>query len=184
MNNLMTNHIWLPYTKLFVLGYYCLLRVSELTCGRHPILAKNVTAAINKLKIQVTLLSSKTHRQCDKKQVIRFPDPDEEEDTFRWLNTRYCPFTIVNNYIQIRNASDHPEEPFFVFGTNTPVKEGHFRRILKKLIKAAGYSSDSFNTHSFRIGRANHLMYKLNFAVDRIKLKGRWVSDAIWKYFR
>lgn len=84
----------------------------------------------------------------------------------------------------MRQAADHPNEPFFVFKSNLPVKEGHFRRILKKLVKDAGYDQGAYNTHSFRIGRANHLMFKLNFAVDRIKLKGRWISDAIWKYFR
>lgn len=172
------------YKAMFVLGYYCLLRVSELTSGKHPILAKNVTAAKNKLKIQVTLLTSKTHRLRDRKQVIRFPDPDEEVDAFKWLNTKYCPFTIIDDYIHMRQAADYPNEPFFVFNNNIPVKEGHFRRILKQVIKEANYEVDKFNTHSFRIGRANHLMFKLNFAVDRIKLKGRWTSDSIWKYFR
>lgn len=172
------------YKAMFVLGYYCLLRVGELTSGRHPILAKNVITGRNKLKIQVTLTSSKTHTRSQKHQVIRFPDPDEEQDTFKWLNTKYCPFTIIENYRRVRDLIDSPGEQFFVFKTNIPVREGHFRRVLKRMIQLAGYNAQKYNAHLFRIGRANHLKFKLLFTVDRIKLKGRWLSDAIWKYFR
>lgn len=172
------------YKAMFVMGFYCLLRVSKLTSGRHPILAKNVIAAHNKLKIQVTLESSKTHTRREKKQVIRFPDQDEEADAFKWINTKYCPFTILQKFIEVRDQIAQGSEQFFVFKNNIPIKEGQFRRVLKKLIKLAGYNADSYNTHSFRIGRANHLMYKLNFSVSRIQLKGRWISGAIWNYFR
>lgn len=172
------------YKAMYVLGFYCLLRVSELTSGAHPILAKNVIAARNKLKKQVTLVTSKSHTIRGKKQVIRFPDPDEEDDAFKWLNTKYCPFTILDDYIRKREEMASNQEQFFIFRSNLPVKEGNFRRILKRMIQQAGYDVRQYNTHSFWIGRANHLLYKLNFNIDRIKLKGRWSSDSIWKYFR
>lgn len=172
------------YKAMFTLAFYGLLRVSELTSGRHPILAKNVIAAKNKLKIQITLESSKTHTPAQKKQVIRFPDQDEEEDCFKWLNTKYCPFTIVENYISMREAIATEKEQFFIFKNNIPIKEGSFRRTLKKLLIKANFNAENYNTHSFRIGRANHLMYRMNFSVDRIQLKGRWASGAIWNYFR
>lgn len=172
------------YKAMFVLAFYCLLRVSELTSGRHPILAKNVIVAKNKLKIQMTLETSKTHTVAQKRQVIRFPDPDEEGDCFKWLNTKYCPFTIVEHYIALRDKEAADQEQFFVFRDNSPIKEGHFRRILKKLLRQINLDTEQYNTHSFRIGRANHLMYKMNFTVDRIRLKGRWSSGAVWKYFR
>lgn len=172
------------YKAMFVLAFYCLLRVSELTSGRHPIMARNVIAAKNKLKIQVTLESSKTHTKAQRLQVIRFPDPDEENDCFRWLNTKYCPFTIVQKYIELRENTADGNEQFFTFKGNTPIKEGQFRRTLKKLLIMANFNAEQYNTHSFRIGRANHLRYKMNFSVDRIQLKGRWASGAIWAYFR
>lgn len=121
------------YKAMFVLAFYCLLRVSELTSGRHPILANYVIAAKNKLKIQITLKSSKTHTQAQREQVIRFPDPDEETDCFKWLNTKYCPFTIVENYISMREDMVKDSEQFFIFRNNMPIKEGQFRRTLKKL---------------------------------------------------
>lgn len=137
------------YKAMFVLAFYCLLRVSELTSGRHPILARNVIAAKNKLKIQITLNSSKTHTRAQNKQVIRFPDPDEEEDCFKWLNTKYCPFTIVEKYMSMREDIADDREQFFIFKDNIPIKEGNFRGVLKKLLINANFNADQFNTHSF-----------------------------------
>lgn len=173
------------YRAMFTLGYFCLLRVSELTTGRHPILAKDVSAARNKLKIQVKLRTSKTHNLSNRPQVIRYPDPDEEAEALKLLGSRHCPFTIIEQFISLRGEYVEDGDPFFTYKEGIPIKERQFRKVLKETIREAGYSNvDQFNTHSFRIGRANNLWNNLKLSLDRIKQKGRWLSDIIWNYFR
>ena len=68
-----------PYLEIlfitcFLLAYYGLMRVGELTEGSHTLKAKDVhkTSAHDKQKIMIVLHSSKTHTIADPPQTIKF----------------------------------------------------------------------------------------------------------------
>ena len=60
---LFSNHWYLEilYKTLFIIVYYGLFRVGELTLGQHTVWAKNVHIGINKEKILLMLYTSKMH---------------------------------------------------------------------------------------------------------------------------
>ena len=57
----MQPYLLITHRTLFVLAYYGLFRIGELSKGDHPIKACDVHVAVNKLKILIYLRSSKTH---------------------------------------------------------------------------------------------------------------------------
>ena len=59
------------YKTLFLTMYFGLLRVSEVTSGGHPILAKDVQIAANKKKFLLILRTSKTYWKNSKPQLIK-----------------------------------------------------------------------------------------------------------------
>ena len=64
-------YLSLMYHTLFSTAYLGLFRVSELTEGQHPVLAKDVHIASNKRKLLFILRSSKTHGRWAKPQLIK-----------------------------------------------------------------------------------------------------------------
>ena len=64
-------YLQLMYMALFTSAYYGLLRIGEVAQSPHVLLAKNVHVGINKKKILFILLSSKTHNEGDKPQLIK-----------------------------------------------------------------------------------------------------------------
>ena len=62
-------YLCIMYKSIFLLGYYGLMRVGELTSGTHPVRAKDIRVATNKNKILLILYSSKTHgKSLDRKK--------------------------------------------------------------------------------------------------------------------
>ena len=53
----------------------------------------------------------------------------------------------------------------------------------KKSIKKLNLDCRLYNTHSFRIGRCSDLL-KMGVPIEKIKLMGRWKSNAVFKYVR
>ena len=65
-----------------------------------------------------------------------------------------CPFHILKEYAKERPEADGPEEQYFVFADNSPVKPANVRNILKDMLYKAGLDHTLYGMHSFRIGRA------------------------------
>ena len=59
------------YKAIFLLGYYGLMRVGELTLSKHVMKGANVHVALNRRKILIVLYSSKTHTSAMRPQKIR-----------------------------------------------------------------------------------------------------------------
>ena len=125
------------YRAIVSTGYHGLLRVGELTTGAHPILCCNVITAKNKRKIQIILRSSKTHSESDLPQKITIVSVDRMDTAIN-----YCPFKLINEYIEVRPKYLTDEEHFFVFSDRHPVKSAQLRRVLKASIKAIGLNQD------------------------------------------
>jgi len=54
---------------------------------------------------------------------------------------------------------------------------------MQDILHMAGYSPKSFNTHSFRIGRATDMALE-GCSDQQIKLAGRWKSYAFKDYIK
>ena len=184
------NQISQPYlgslhSALLMAGYFGLLRVGELTAGEHPILAKDVHIGENKKKILFVLRTSKTHWTDVSPQFVKIASrkanvmvkPEEQYDT------GFCPFKIINNYIERRPQIKDNKEQFFIFSDGSPVKPTHMRNVLKNLLIKGGFNSKLYGTHSLRIGRASDLR-KMNLSVETIKNLGRWSSNSVFLYLK
>ena len=82
------------YQALFALGYYGLMRVSELTKSDHVIKACNIHIAKNKDKILIVLHSSKTHSKANRPQKIKITS-NRCERTGSYFTQELLPVQIV-----------------------------------------------------------------------------------------
>ena len=165
------------FKAMFVSVYYGLLRAGEIATGPHVILAENVSIGTNKDKILFLLRTSKTHDISCKPQLVKITRASGT------AQARFCPFKILNDYIECRPPARNAREQFFVFSDNSPVKPDHVRNLLKILLTRNQFNPQLYSLHSFRIGRCSDLL-KLGLSVKTIKHLGRWKSNAVFRYLR
>ena len=169
------------YRTAFVLGYYGLFRVSEITQTKsgHAVKAIDVHSAQNCQKLLFILHSSKTHGRNSKPQEIKIEAlPHACSD-----KRHHCPFIIINSYMRLRGGFVNEMENFLVFRDHSPLRAPEFRRVLKLCLSRLGLDSKLYDTHSFRGGRATDML-KMNYTVEEIKKLGRWRSNAVYKYLQ
>ena len=165
------------YKCIFILGYYGLLRISELV-GCHAVKARDAHISEEKRKILMLLHTSKTHGRNKKPQEIRIA-ADKKGGT----RMQYNPIDITIEFAKSRGSYVTPNEHFFAFRNNSPVKPRQVRSMLAKCLKNLGLNHKLYSVHSFRIGRATDLM-KHGVSVEKIKYLGRWRSNAVYNYIR
>ena len=182
LNNIFNKQAYLLilYRTLFLLAYYGLMRVGELTSGDHPILAKDVHSARNKNKILLLLRSSKTHGKESRPQEIKI---EANETEYNKKKHYFCPFKSLNEFLDFRGNYTELDEPLFIFRDGTAVKPANFRKTLKTALRLLNLDADLYDTHSFRIGRATDLL-KFGHHIEKIKKIGRWKSNAVYNYLR
>ena len=168
---------------MFALGYYGLFRVGELTHSQHVIKAKNVHMGQNKEKMLIILLTSKTHGKESYPQKVRIVS-NLSGKTLGHRNRFFCPFRLVNDYIQARGyAFLEDEEQFFIYRDGSPVLPSHARQTLRNMLKNLGLHETLYDMHSFRIGRASD-MIKYGASIEEVKIAGRWKSSCVYRYIR
>lgn len=165
------------YKAAFIMGYYGLLRIGELSQGPHVLLAKNVHIGQNKNKILLILESSKTHNKSDKPQLIKITgtlvNSEKKADC--------CPFTIIKEFVDIRPNIKNNSEQFFVLSDRSPLKPTHLAGTLKSMISTLSLNPKFYSVHGIRTGRAGDLL-DLGVSVETIKKLGRWKSNAVFTY--
>ena len=162
------------YLALFSTMYYGLFRISEIANGEHAVKAVNVHEAADKKSFKFTLLSSKTHTRAKRPQEIKIK---------KQSHTRFCPVSMIRDYVKLRPRYKSEHEIFFVFSEGTPVEAHHVRTLLKTIMARLGMNEKNYGTHSFRIGRATDLEHD-GLSISRIKKLGRWRSNAVYNYLR
>ena len=167
---------------LFMVAYYGLMRIGELTLSQHILKAKNVHMAKNKDKLMLVLYSSKTHNKGSKPQKIKLT-ANHIEKSGQYRKRHFCPFKLTREFILVRGDYVSDEEQFFIFRDRSPVTAYHARTILKTVLNNIGLDSNNYGMHSFRIGRTTDLI-KLGYSVDEVKMLGRWRSNVIYKYIK
>ena len=163
------------YCALFSTAYYGLFRVGELTSGSHPVRVGNVHTGRNKKKMLFILESSKTHGKHMRPQSIKITSISSSESHIKRkteCNRNFCPYELINSFIQIRPRYLSRSEPFFIFQDRSPVKPIHMRQILKSMIHNSGFDQDVYNCQRLHIGRASDLL-KMGISVDTIKKTGK-----------
>ena len=169
------------YKAIFVLCYYCMMRVGEVTYSPHVLLAKNVHIAKNKNKLLFLLYSSKTHGKSHRPQKIKITESKSYKVRFF---RHFCPFVTLKSFLKLRGCMYGTEdEHFFIYQDKQMVKATQVTNILKLCIKSIRLDNSLYSIHSFRIGRTSDLI-KLKYPIDVIKRLGRCKSNAVYKYIR
>lgn len=173
------------YKCMFTFAYFGLFRIGEIAKGTHTLLAADGHAFNNrKWVIQLVLRSSKMHNRGDRPQIVRIPNKVDKKEVYGLASTKYCPYTILQNYLKVRGNYAHDEEQFFIFRSGIAVKSDHFRKVLKNIISLAGYQNNFYSTHSFRAGRADDLRMD-GVEIRTIQKIGRWKSEgSLARYFQ
>ena len=175
-------YLELMYKALFVLGYYGLMRVGELTISPHVLRAKDIHIATNKDKILVVLYSSKTHDRLSHPQKIKITS-NHTEKSGSYIHRHFCPFQTVRQFIAVRGDYQDDAEQFFIYRDRSPVSAANARVLLRETLHKIGIDGALYDMHSLRIGRTTDLI-KYNYSIEEVKRMGRWKSNVIYKYIR
>ena len=169
------------YQTIFMLAYYGMFRIGELTLGSHTIKAKDIHIGENKNKILIILYSSKTHGKESVPQRVKISSSKRENIVN--VQKFFCPFKKSREYLAIRGNYESDTDPFFIFQGNIPVEPFHVRKTLKETLSALNLNPKMYKFHGFRAGRATD-MAKFNVPLLKIRSAGRWRSNAVFKYIK
>ena len=168
-------YLKLLYKTIFCVMYYGLLRAGEVSKSPHVIRVHDVHIATNKQKMLLVLYTSKMHGLGNRPQKVSISAIQ------KGFAHHFCPFQLMHAFVNMRGCFNNEEEQFFVFQGGLPVQPQHLRTILKNVLGRLNIDARVFNLHSFRIGRASD-MVKFGYTIEKIKLAGRWKSNAVFKY--
>ena len=152
-----------------------MFRIGEVTASSHVIKACDVHIGVNKPKLIFVLHTSKTHNKSDKPQMVKIVGLQMcSQDPL-------CPFTALNEYLNMRKNYCSQQEQFFVFRDRTPVLPNMYHRLLKDLLIRNRLTFSRYGVHGMCAGRASDLL-QMGVSVDTIKKLGRWKSNAVYTY--
>ena len=185
------------YMTAFLLAYYGLLRVGEITKSEHVIKAVNIHEARTKNKLLIILYTSKTHGLESRPQQIAINGKNtlevsdqgkkstitQKRKQLSYNKGIFCPVEWTKKYIQMRPPIRNDNEQFLIFRDGSNLKAHHMRTLLRKTLENLKLNGTLYDVHSFRIGRATDLS-KAHYSIDHIKRVGRWKSDTVYKYIR
>ena len=184
------------YIAAYLLAYYGLLRVGEITWGPHTIKAVDIHKArmgTPKRRLCLILHSSKTHDKSMPPQKIKIHGcesieitHEQSQESFTIRDKRkqhFCPVEWTQKFIEMRDPIISEDENLFVFRDNSQLEAKHLRNLLREILSGFDLDPSLYDTHSFRIGRATDL-FKSGVDIEKIKHLGRWKSNAVYKYLR
>ena len=169
------------YKSVFVLAYYGLFRIGELTSSQHAIKDKDIHVAENKNKVLIMLYSSKMHGVESNTQQVKIMSPDS--DGFNKRQLFFSPFKIVRRFFDIRGHYDKIGKIFFVFRDGSQLQAEQVRKSLRLTLNSINLDPNLYDTHSWRIGRASDLL-KWGYSLAQIKIWGRWHINVVYWYIR
>ena len=170
------------YRTIFLLGYYGLFRIGELTSGPHPVRAADVHIGINKDKMLFILHTSKTHGYESRPQKIKVVA--NKASPIKTKHRFFCPFCSSREYLALRGNYKTDMDPFFIFRDQQPVTPPHIQKVLKTALKAIRLKPSNYAFQSLRIGHCTEMVTKLKVPISQVKLAGRWRSNVVYKYIR
>lgn len=169
------SHISIDYeklllTSLFSLMYHSLLRISEVTESKynnHNILFNQIKVNKRHTKLNITFKTFKHSTASIPIQVTS-------------QNNGICPVASYLSYIHVRGSF---RGPAFIRQDHTPLTRTYVKQHLDSALSFIGIAHPTYNTHSFRIGKATD-MHSKGHSDSQIQLAGRWKSTAFKKYIK
>ncbi|CAE7534189.1 unnamed protein product [Symbiodinium sp. CCMP2592] len=163
------------------LGFFFLLRVSELVGGNNPKLGLRVKDV--KLYSRGEFLARPPFRGADEVQIVvraSKTDPEGESATrnlFR-SDAAVCPVLATIEFLELRwsEATPHPEEKFFGELTRQDIQTA-----LQTIAASLGEEAQAYTPHSLRFGGAS-AMWAGGMDSYVLRTWGRWNSDAFLAY--
>ena len=172
------------YSALVTSAYYGLLHIGEVSASPHVLLAKNVHVGVNKNKILFIFMTSKTHNEGDKPQMVKITSsPSCNAGGIDQSCTKYCPFHLLKQYIAKRPYSFADSEQFFIFKDRSPLSPSQVLKAFHQSLLKAGLQPHAYTFHCLHSSRASGLLH-LGLSVETIKKVGRWRSNSVFTYLR
>lgn len=91
-----------------------------------------------------------------------------------------CPIQALKDYMSIRPSV---QGPLFIHFYTKPLTKVQVNKVLKKCVLTLGLPTEDYSSHSFRIGAATSAAIQ-GVSEEKIKLMGRWKSNAVNSYIR
>ena len=157
------------FSAMIALGFYALLRVGEMTGSKsrdtHCLFLSDVSLERN--SVSVTFRDFKHNQGQAAVRTIK---------ACKMQNS--CPIYLLRQFLKVRGSIPGP---LFIKVNGAPPYREEVLNWLLAVAKHNQIGSVGINTHSLRIGGATHLA-KLGWSGERIRIFGRWKSDAYKKY--
>lgn len=166
----------LMYKTVMLFMYYGCFRVGEIlvtgNMANHTLRRENIELIIANGQVQSLLLTltSYKHHQGKSCQLKLAKGRIQE----------YCPVDMFIQYV--RHCTGKLGYVFRKLD-GSPVDRSDLVRVLKLCLDLLGIENSRYNCHSFRIGRTTDLAL-VGVPAEKIKLIGRWSSDAYQKYIK
>ena len=162
---------------MYLLMFYGLLRVGEITSKRKADYKKVVNHKEVKLFTKGTRLSSLSLNMNDFKHNL---PTNTVTIKIAGTGTQFCPVTHMLAYLVKRGAN---EGPLFLNSHGKPVSTSYFSAIFRATVVAAGLDPARYKPHCFRIGGTTRYA-ELGYEDSVIQRMGRWKSPAFKRYVR
>lgn len=161
------------FSSAFLLAYFALLRVGEITVSNKN--GPDRVIGINDIEINASG-TVKIRIRMSKTDQLGFGTnieitPSEESVILNEL---------LSEYLRVR---PNFQGPLFCHFDGKFLTAYQFAQMLKKCISQLGIDTNTFKSHSLRIGCATY-MYIKGKSEQNIREKGRWKSDAYKSYIR
>jgi hypothetical protein len=157
----------LMFRAMFLLSFFALLRVSELTAGKNS----SHTLQLADVHIgQQSFITLRSYKHSNKAATI-YLQPRRD---------RLCPISALASFSAVRG---NVKGPFFASPSGIGVSRACFSTVLNACLSYCNLPVSEFKTHSFRIGGASFLALQ-GQPTEVIKAVGRWRSNSYRQYIR
>ena len=164
------------YSAVFSLMYFACLRVGEIAISGnndgHTLKINNVFKVVDSKGVHSYILVLDSYK-FSKGKTARLLISQ-----FRQVSI--CPVHTLRSYLNIRPGLNGC---LFIRKNGLPLQRHNIAIVLKQCINELNLCDNSYNTHAFRIGRATDLAVQ-GVSQEKIRIIGRWSSDAYQKYVR
>ena len=175
-SGLFGHHMDLVLETMCSMAFFGFLRCGEFTCYKEFNSTINVGVGdvfVDKEQERYTfrLKASKTDPFRKGLDIIIFA-----------TNKFVCPFRCMLRLIETRQSSGaHHLDPLFIDQRGRPMSRSMFLDCLDIILRRAGYNSNQYSGHSFRIGAATSAA-EANIEDHLIQSLGRWRSNCFTRY--
>lgn len=173
-----SNYERLRFKAMCSLAFFAFLRIGEMTVGNNS-KSQNAVLQFN----QIQMLPANDGKVNSFKVIFLNYKHHYNQQPFELIVSRHktiCPVDYLLRYFDVRGTN---EGPLFIDGNRQAVSRSNFIKLLGQCLRACNLDPQRYKGHSFRIGAATYAAQN-GLSDTRIRLLGRWKSEAFKKYIR